>query len=380
MKCFDIAVIGLGAMGSFTACELARRKVSVIGFDRLSPPHEEGSHGGETRTFRTVYKEHPNYVPLMRRSLELWDRLGQERGVVLLTRSGLINMGVPKCSLIEGIQQSATIHNLRVERLSAAEVCQRFPALRPPEDFIGLIDDQAGWIDVPAALGCALEQARSFGAHLKLDQPALEWSIKGGEVVIETLQESFRAKQIVITAGVLAGELLATLKLPLLVRRQVLTWFKPYKPELFDPRALKPFAFSQQGLYGFPNIKGQGVKIAYHERGDPLPDYPVKVPPVAEADFIPLVDDVTRFLPELINPDIDPMNQILAAKTCLYMMTPDGHFIIDRHPEHQQVCFAAGFSGHGFKFAPLVGEVLSDLALEGKTALPVEFLRLKGRF
>ncbi len=142
MRSFDVAIIGLGTMGSFTALELAGRGVSVVGFDRLSPPHEEGSHGGETRSFRTIYTEHPDYVPLMKRSLELWDRLAEECRPDLLTRSGVLSMGQTDSPLLEGIRQSAAIHGLPVQVLSAEEIRQQFPALSPPGDFMGLMDPQ----------------------------------------------------------------------------------------------------------------------------------------------------------------------------------------------------------------------------------------------
>ena len=160
----------------------------------------------------------------------------------------------------------------------------------------------------------------------------------------------------------------------------MLTWFRPHRPEWFQPGAAPIFVFAPGAFYGFPEIGGAGVKIAYHERGDPLPKFPVRVPPAAEADLAPLVRDIARFVPGLLDPDRPPLDQMVAAKTCLYTLTPDGHFIIDRHPQFEQVLFGAGFSGHGFKFAPLVGEVLADLALEGKTEPAYRFPETPGAF
>jgi len=155
-------------MGSFTALELARRGASVIGFDRFSPPHEHGSHGGETRAFRTIYTEHPDYVPLMKRALELWERLAAEDRPDLLTWTGVLSLGESDSPLLDGVQQSADVHGLPVQVLSADEVRSRFPALNPPENFAGLLDDRAGLIDVAAALDCALRGARRRGAELGL--------------------------------------------------------------------------------------------------------------------------------------------------------------------------------------------------------------------
>ena len=380
MPGYDVAIIGLGAMGSFTAMELAGRGASVIGFDRFSPPHEKGSHGGETRAFRTIYTEHPDYVPLMKRSLELWESLAAEGHPELLTWTGVLSLGEPDSPLLEGIRQSAAVYGLPVQPLSADEVRGRFPAFAPPQNFTGLLDTRAGLIDVAVALDCALQAARRLGAELKLDREVLGWSAEGREVVVSTREGRVRAKRLVVTAGAWSGAILRALKLPLLVRRQVLTWFRPHRPEWFQPDQAPVFVFAPGGFYGFPEIGGGGVKIAYHERGDPLPSFPVRVPPASEADLAPLARDIARFVPGLLNAGRPPLDQLLAAKTCLYTLTPDGQFIIDRHPRYEQVLFGAGFSGHGFKFAPVLGEVLADLALEGKTERPVDFLRLEGRF
>ena len=226
MPGFDVAIIGLGAMGSFTALELAGRGASVVGFDRWSPPHQEGSHGGETRAFRTLYTEHPDYVPLMKRSLELWERLAGECRRDLLTWTGVLSLGEPGSPLIEGVQQSASVHGLPVQALSGDEVRRRFPALSPPGNFTGLLDTRAGLIDVEAALGCALQEARRLGADLRLDREVLEWSVEGREVWVRTRRERVRARRLVVTAGAWSGAILRALKLPLVVRRQVLTWFQ----------------------------------------------------------------------------------------------------------------------------------------------------------
>ncbi len=380
MPGYDVAIIGLGAMGSFTALELARRGASVIGFDRFCPPHEQGSHGGETRAFRTIYTEHPDYVPLMKRALELWERLAAEDRPELLTWTGVLSLGEPDSPLLDGVQQSADVHGLPVQVLSADEVRSRFPALNPPENFTGLLDDRAGLIDVAAALDCALRGARHSGAELRLDQEVLEWSVEGREVQVSTRGERIRAKRLVVAAGAWSGAILTALKLPLVVRRQVLTWFRPRRPEWLQPGAVPIFVFAPGGFYGFPEIAGAGVKIAYHEKGDPLPEFPVQIAPPSEADLAPLVRDIARFVPGLLDSDGPWLDRMLAARTCLYTMTPDGHFIVDHHPQYEQVLFGAGFSGHGFKFAPVIGEVLADLALEGRTDRPAEFLRLEGRF
>ena len=163
----------------------------------------------------------------------------------------------------------------------------------------------------------------------------------------------------------------------LTIRRKVVAWFVPGRPELFRPEMLPVFAFTPNFFYGFPNIGGRGVKVAEHLGGEPVLELASPVAPPGEADLRPLTNAATRFLPALAGPKVGEAPRLLAAKTCLYTLTPDEHFVIDQHPWHENVFFAAGFSGHGFKFAPVVAEILSDLALEGRTTLPVEFLRLK---
>ena len=380
MKQFDVAIIGLGSMGSFAALELAKRKLSVIGFDKYSPPHEEGSHGGDTRAFRTVYTEHPNYVPLIKRSLQIWDSLAEEWDLPLLTRSGVISIGDPQSELIKGIIQSASVHNLELQKLNSIEIHKQFPALKPPEEFIGLIDWEAGLIDVSIAITNALKQARQLGADLRTNQPVLNWTSDKGTIFIDTNQETISAKKLLVTAGALVNEILASLDLPLVIRRQVLAWFKPYRSELFSPDCLPIFAFAPRGFYGFPDIGGKGVKVAHHERGDRLLGYPVEVLPVDEKDLNPLINDVLKFVPGLINTGQNPFKQIVKAKTCLYVMTPDGHCIIDHDPHNEEIIFATGFSGHGFKFSPVIAEALADLVTAEKTSLPIDFFRMKGRF
>ncbi len=380
MKSSDIAIIGLGTMGSFAALELARRRTSVVGLDQFIPPHERGSHSGETRVFRTAYIEHPNYTPLAQRSGLLWERFGEDVGIQLLTRSGLLSMGEPESELISGIQASAALHQLPIERLSPLEIRNQFPAFRPPESFIGLLERTAGWIDVDQSLTCAIDQARKLGAVLQVENPVLGWEQKGHQILIHCKRETISANKLIVAAGAWARKILHDLNVPLVVKRKVMAWLDPTLPEHFRPGSLPVFAFAPNFFYGFPNIGGRGVRVAEHLGGEIVHDVSVPVAPADERDLAPLFDTTSKFLPSLVGSSLAAMQQVLRAKTCLYTMTPDEHFIIDRHPLFENVFLAAGFSGHGFKFAPLIGKVLADLVLEGKTSLPVEFLRLNGRF
>jgi sarcosine oxidase len=378
MKSYDVAIIGLGTMGSFLAMELARRKVSIVGFDQYVPPHHWGSHSGETRVFREAYYEHPSYTPLAQRSGVLWDALGEDFGKPLLHRIGLLSMGREESPLIRGIRTSAALHQLQILDLTADEIRRHYPALQPPLDFVGLLEKTAGWIDVDASIRESLKRAQALGADLQLDTAIESWQ-DNGHIAVKTRLKEFSAGRLIITAGASASQLLRSLNLPLVVKRKVLAWFNPAVPDNFRVGALPIFAFERNFFYGFPNIWEQGVKVAEHNGGEVLlsPDLPVDAP--TSNDLDPIIQAAQEFLPNLVGPE-HPSGQVLRAQTCLYTMTPDEDFIIDRHPRIKNVFFAAGFSGHGFKFAPVVAEALADLALEGKTTLPIDFLRLEGRF
>jgi monomeric sarcosine oxidase len=378
MTPYDVAVIGLGSMGSFLVRELAVRKVSVVGFDQYAPPHHEGSHSGETRVFRTAYYEHPSYTPLAVHSGFVWDRLGEEIGKPVFNRTGLLSMGPEDSGIILGIRKSAALHRIPILSFSSDEISKQYPALRPPDNFVGLLEETAGWIDVEVSLQETLKRAKVLGANLHLETPVLGWERGDGQVRVKTKSQDFVARQLVITAGSWSSLLLRNLSLPLKIKRKILAWFDPLVPEYFKEGTLPIFAFATDFFYGFPNIWGKGVKVALHEGGDTVAALPVS--PATTRDLDPIVGAASKFLAGLVGPKLGSTDRILRTQTCLYTMTPDEDFIIDRHPQFENVCFAAGFSGHGFKFAPVVGEALADLALEGKTELPIDFLRLKGRF
>jgi monomeric sarcosine oxidase len=377
MNRYDAGIIGLGTMGSLTALALVKRGRKVIGFDSFGPPHDRGSHSGDTRIFRTAYAEHPNYVPLAVRAGELWDQLSEEFQSPLLSRTGMLTMGEASNSFLAGIRASAHIHRLPIETLSAVQIREHFPALAPSDEFVGILERTAGWIDVNEALQQVLTRARSLGAELEVQTPVSSWEFRKREFQVRTKTDSWRVEKLIVTAGPWAGSILKDLNLPLTVRRKVLAWFRPALPELFLPEALPVFAFAPNLFYGFPEIKHQGVKVSEHAGGRDVADLKKPADDPDETDLGPLIQAARRFLPGLVGYDTTKQPTLLKAKTCFYTMTPDEHFIIDQHPSYQNLWFAAGFSGHGFKFAPVVAQALSELALEGKTSLPVEFLRLK---
>lgn len=378
MKTFDAAVVGLGTMGTFVCREFARRRVSVIGFDQFNPPHDRGSHTGDTRVFRTAYAEHPDYVPLAQRAGALWDQLGAEEGTTLLHRTGMLSIGEPDNSLIAGTMASATAHHLKLDSLSPDDIRARFPAFRLRAGWSALFEPVAGWIDVDASLRAGLRQAEDAGAELHTNAKLEDWRWTGSAFELRTTDGSFSARHLVVTAGAWAGRILQTLNLPLTVVRKLLVWVRPERPENFTPDVFPVFASADEFFYGFPNLHDGGVKLAIHwSGGEPSADPDTGPTQPTHEDIRPVLEAAAQLLPTLAGQLPDAFSRVVNTKTCFYTMTPDEHFIIDSHPHAPNLVFAAGFSGHGFKFAPAIGEALVDLALRGTSSLPIEFLSLK---
>ncbi len=378
-ECYDAAVLGLGTMGAFTCLELARRGLSVIGLDQFTPPHDRGSHSGDTRVFRVVYAEHPEYVPLAQRAGQLWDRLGEEAGTVFLHRTGMINLGPEDSPLIAGIQSSAAKYGLEIEELPEEEIRLRFPAFHPERGWKVLFEPGAGWVDVNGCLRFALEQAALAGAELCMEARVESCRREGEDFLIRTTSGTVIARRLIVAAGAWSGRLLASLDLPLKVLRKVLVWVKPFHPAPFEPGVFPVFASAGEFFYGFPNIHEEGVKLAIHWSREPTPatDIDVPQPEVDTTEIQPVLEKAAQLLPSLAGPLPGALDRVIRAKTCLYTMTVDEHFIIDRHPHWENAYIAAGFSGHGFKFAPAIGEILTGLALDGTTPLPIDLFSLR---
>jgi monomeric sarcosine oxidase len=362
-----VAIIGLGTMGSFAALELARRGCSVAGFDQFTPPHGRGSHSGSTRIYRVAYAEGTGYVPLAQRAGELWDQASERLGRQLLHRTGMLYMGDPGETFLREVADSASANRLPVETLTAREVYRRYPAFEIPEHYAGLVDPQAGWIDVDASIASSLAQAKGLGVECFFDRRVKSWNATGGETQVHLEDETISASGLIITAGAWTSDLLRGLGLPLKVKRKVIAWFDPLAPEIFDRMPI--FAFADQWTYGFPRVPGMGVKMAEHLGGSCMPDADSPVPPAGPDDLDPIAATAAKYMPKL-------GSRLVRAMTCLYTMTPDEDFIVDHHPAFKNVVFAAGFSGHGFKFAPVIALALADLLTHGKTTLPVGFLGL----
>lgn len=366
MRHHDVIVLGLGGMGSATAAHLAARGTSVLGLEQFGPAHDRGSSHGESRMIRQAYFEGAAYVPLLLHAYALWDDLERD-DPGLFRRTGGLMIGKQGSSTVEGSAASARAHGLEHDLLDAAALRARFPALRPDDDDIALYEAAAGYVRPERAVSAQLARAARAGAELRFDEPVLGWTADGSGVSVTTAAGTYRADRLVVTAGAWAPHLLADLALPLVVERQVLYWFRPARPALFTPEAFPVFIWEQPDglqLYGFPRLDGRAeVKVSFFRRGGPAD--PDRLDREIHAEEIGVITDALRGRVP------DAAGEYLRGAACMYTTTPDEDFVIALHPEHANVSVAAGFSGHGFKFTPVVGEVLADLATEGSTAHPI---------
>jgi sarcosine oxidase len=365
----DIIVIGTGGVGSAALCRLARRGVRVLGIDRFPGGHDRGSSHGHSRIIRLAYFEHPDYVPLLRRTYELWAELERLQGESLLLRTGLLEVGAPTGPTIRGVLAAARQHRLVVEELSPAECRRRFPGFVVPEASAAVFEAEAGVLRVERCVLAHLEQARRSGATTVFGESVLGWSASAGGVEVTTDKNVYRAAGLVIAAGPWAGQLLGSLDIPLTVRRKHLHWY-PGPAESYDAeRGCPAFLYEAPvgDFYGIPAFGGYGLKAGEHSGGAVVADPLVEDRGIDLEDRCRVETFLEAHLPRLGRPASD-------HRTCYYTMSPDCHFVIDRHPEHANVAFAAGLSGHGFKFTGALGEALADLVTKGRTDLPIGFL------
>jgi sarcosine oxidase len=371
-RAFDVIVLGVGGMGSAAAFELARRGRRVLGLEQFGLVHDRGSSHGRTRVIRQAYYEHPDYVPLVRRAFERWYDLEQLAGQRLLTECGCLTVGPPAGELITGVLRAAAEHRLPVERLSADDLGRRFPAFAFGDGFAGVLEQVAGFLAVEECVRAHIDAARRFGAVIHAEEPALEWQSSAGGVTVRTARDTYHAGALVVTAGPWAGRLLGELGVSLTVMRQLQFWLGPPNPEAFRRDRFPVYLAETPGgfYYGLPAIDARGHKLARHYGAPELPGPEAVERTVSAGDERPVREFVTRHLPALADAPVRD------AAVCLYTLTPDRHFLIGRHPGHANVALAAGFSGHGFKFAPAVGEVLADLIETGRTGWPIGLFRI----
>ncbi|HWB13525.1 MAG TPA: N-methyl-L-tryptophan oxidase [Pirellulales bacterium] len=371
MKRYDAIVLGVGGVGSAALCHLARRGKRVLGIDRFPPGHDRGSSHGQTRIIRQAYFEHADYVPLVLRAWQLWDDLAERRGERLYEPVGLIQIGPTDGEVVSGVLESARTHGLQVERLSASEVTRRWPGFRATEDMACAYERRAGYLKVEACVLAHVAEAMAAGAELACDQGALSWQVEGSGVAVVTDRETLFAEKLVITAGPWAAGLLADFAVHLEVLRKPVFWLATrddsYRAERGCPCFL--YELSSGVFYGIPQIDERGVKVAEHSGGQAVVD-PLQVDRgLDEGDRRRVTGFAADYLPQTTA-------EVGHHSVCMYTMSPDRNFVVDRHPSFPQVIIVAGLSGHGFKFVPVLGEIAADLVIEGDTAQPIDFLRM----
>lgn len=369
---FDVAVAGLGGMGSAIAAHCASRGASVIGFDQFGPAHDLGASHGKSRMIRKAYFENPAYVPLVLKAYELWRKLEQEAGDELLSITGVLSIGPASSEIISGTLLAAERHGLSVKEWSRQEVKTRYPTLQLLPDEVAIFEPDGGVLDPERAVRAHLKKAQSAGADLRFNTVMESWQVadKGLEIRF-TDGVRVSAKTLVLALGPWFQETMESLGVPIRVQRNVQAWFSPAS-NTYDSSGFPAFLLNRAGLpaplYGFPDF-GDGIKAAFHGLGELTTANQVNRQIDLAGDVAPIVRAIEQWMP-------GSTKTFREAKPCMYTLTPDGHFVIDRHPEHANVILCGGFSGHGFKFAPVVGEIGADLALEGGSRHRIDFLSL----
>lgn len=368
---YDVIVLGVGGMGSATCHHLARRGAKVLGLEQFSLNHDRGSSHGESRMIRQAYFEHPDYVPLLLRAYELWSELEQTLDQTLFYRTGVMISGGPNGEAFAGAKLAASLHHLPLEELTAESAAARWPSFRFPSDHSVAFEPAAGLLLVEKCVQSHIELARRFGAEVRANENVCGWSSNGQTVAVKTQSGEFQARSLVVTAGAWASRCISDLGVPLSVLRKVVAWFPIRTGEYRIEQKIPAYFFDlpHGRFYGFPSLDGKTIKIAEHSGGQPIDD-----PTVVDRSLLPV--ELQRLQATLADhmPGIDPSPE--RHSTCLYTMSPDSHFIVDLHPQWKNVAIACGFSGHGFKFVPVIGEVLADLALNGRTEHSTQFLGL----
>jgi sarcosine oxidase len=374
MAHFDVVVCGLGAMGTAALHHLVHRGRRVAGVERHAPGHDRGSSHGRTRIIRLGYFEHPSYVPLLRRAYELWRELEAASGRPLLHITGIAEIGPPEGVLVRGTLAAAHLHGLRHEVLAAAELMRRHPAFALPPDYVAVIQPDGGFVEAEPAIAAQVALATAAGAEIRCGETVQAIEPHAGGVRVVTDRGMLEADTAIIAAGPWTRSLVPELAVPLRVTREVMGWLEP-----MDEALLSPFPVfiieSRHGMhYGIPpqrreGAAGAGIKVAKHHHRDETVDPDTCDRTVSADDEALIRAGIAEHLPAA-------NGRLIAAKTCLYTMTPDHDFIIDRLPGTPNVIVASPCSGHGFKFAPVIGEILADLATSGGTRHDISRFRL----
>jgi sarcosine oxidase len=370
MAQYDVVVVGLGAMGSAALYRLARLGVRAVGIEWLTPGHDRGSSHGESRIIRLGYFEHPSYVPLLRRAYTLWRELEAASATKLLHITGIAEIGPPDGEVVSGTLAASRLHSLPHEMMDAAETMRRFPAFQIPADYAGVFQPDGGFIGVDPTMAAMLALAQSAGAEIRTSTAVLSVAAHDGGVRVSTNRGDIEARSAVITVGPWLKTLMPEFPAPLRITRQVMAWFQPLDPAPFAEGRFPVFLLeSRHGVhYGFPPFARDSIKIAKHHHSDEAVEPDNYDREVSPNDVALIRAALADHLPAANGP-------VATAQTCLYTVTPDRDFLIDRLRGAPNIIVASPCSGHGFKFAPVIGEILADLATSGGTSHDISRFR-----
>ncbi|HEY3108901.1 MAG TPA: N-methyl-L-tryptophan oxidase [Chloroflexota bacterium] len=370
---YDAIVVGVGAMGSAALYHLARRGQRVLGLERFDIPHDLGSSHGVTRIIRLAYYEHPSYVPLLRRAYELWRELETLAGEQLLHVTGSLDAGSPDSDVVQGSLRSCQLHDLPHELLTSAEITRRYPGYRLPAGHVAVLQPDGGFLLPERCIVQHVWAAQALGAEVHARERVLDWapSPTGQGVRVRTERGTYEAGRLIVAAGAWSAGLVRRLAGLAVPERQVLAWLQPTVPERFALGRFPVFnLLVEEGrYYGFPVFGVPGFKFGrYHHLGERVdPDHFQREP--TDRDEAVLRTFAERYFPDGAGPT-------MALKSCLFTNSPDEHFLVDLHPQYPQVVVASPCSGHGFKFASVIGEILADLATAGQTGHDISLFRL----
>lgn len=370
---FDVIVLGLGAHGSSAVYHLSKNDIKVCGIDRFVPPHAFGSSHGESRIIRQAYHESPMYVPLVMEAYKFWNELENVSGKKLLLKTGGLILGNENSMVIKGAKLSAETHNVPYEYLSNKEIAKRFPALKPAEDTVAVVEQSAGILFPEECIKANLEWANKNGALLLFGETVQSIKTKNSIIEIVTDKNVFQTEKLIVSVGAWLNDLLPELKLPLNIKRQVLFWFKNENQQtqkFIEPKHLPIFIWEYNSphiFYGFPDL-GNGIKIAPHHEGQTIhPDL------LSKEVYENEIAQMKNILDEYFNVDA----RFSSSDVCMYTNTPDEHFIIDYYPSNKNIIIASPCSGHGFKFSSAIGKILCDMVMEKQLGFDISPFRIE---
>ena len=372
MNAYDAIVVGIGGMGSATLYELQRRGKHVLGIEQFGVPNDQGSSHGSTRIIRLAYYEHPSYVPIMQRGYKLWRDLENISGEKLLHITGSIDIGPENSLVFSGSRNSCELHNLPYEILNGGEISKRFPAFTLPKEIMSVFQPDGGFLEPEKCIQTFVKLACDLGAELHARERVLEWSsTASGNIKLKTNIREYETGSLVLTTGAWTGKLTSELSQKLRPERQVMGWFKTNNSENFSPERLPVFNLlvPEGRYYGLPEFDIPGFKIGlYHHLSEAVDPDNLDRSIVTKADELALRKCVSEYFP-------GANGEMVMGKVCMFTNSPDEHFIVDQLTESPNVFVAAGFSGHGFKYCSVIGEILACLIDELEIDLDIDMFK-----